>query len=79
MVPYTFHAKSKRLAPISTPNLGNNDSRFWEVKTKVLVRCKAPQIRIMYDAGSACDSGDDLIGNFTYEKSDEKWIFVGDK
>ena len=59
--PYTFVRNTKTLEKINIPDLGNNDSRFWDVKTKILSKCKNPEIQITYDACSECGAGNDLI------------------
>lgn len=75
MSPYSFVNTTKVLKQISIPDLGNNDSRFWDIKTKILNACKNPKIKITYDACLACGDGDDLVGHFNFDESDSNWSF----
>jgi hypothetical protein len=75
VAPYSYVAKTKSLLPVELPDLGNNDSRFWDVKTKITNRCKKPVVSITYDTCTACGEGNDLTGRFLYNQADSTWSF----
>lgn len=72
MVPFIFNGD---LTSIYVSDLGNGDSRFWDVKFKISDLCKSPQVQITFDSCMGCGNGNDLTGNFALEK-DSSWSFI---
>lgn len=79
LVPYDFNKKTGQLDPISVPDLGNGDSRLWDVKYKVVAKCGSPKLKLTYDACSACGAGNDMPGRFFYDLPQKKWLFFADQ
>ena len=78
VAPYNFIGKTKVFRPLPLPDLGNNDSRFWDLKIKAWKNCDSPEVEITYDACLACGAGNDLKGRFIFNASDA-WSFRADR
>ncbi len=76
IAPYSYIGKSNTLVPVELTNLGNNDRRLWDVKTKIANRCKKPEVAITYDPCMACGEGNDLKGRFLYDPNGKDWSFL---
>ena len=72
---FAYDGKKNRLTKIEVGDLGNNDSRFWDVKTETAKRCGPPSIKITYDMCSACGDGNDLVGWFDFDEKTASWNF----
>lgn len=77
--PFNYWAdKNNKLEPVSVPDLGNGDSRFWRAKAVIGKECGRPRVDVSFDGCVACDAGKDLKGHFDYQVIEKKWTYFSD-